>query len=93
MAKEKKEPSLPATNTAIVPKSLVPEITGAVATLLGPPVVELTQSLGVSIEDTVRFLVVTRECIRSILLAAIQYARRPNSETEAACTDSVLRMV
>jgi len=71
MAKEKKEPSLPATNTGIVPKSLVPEITRAVGTLLGPPVVELAQRLGVSIEDTVRFRAVTRECIRSRELARL----------------------
>ena len=48
MAKEKKEPSLPSTDTRIVPKSLVQEITRVVATLLGPPVVELTLGLGVS---------------------------------------------
>ena len=71
MAKEKKKLSLPATNTGIVPKSLVPEITRAVATLLGPPVVKLTQGLGVSIEDTVRFLAVTRESIRSRELARL----------------------
>src|SRR5215471_2112174 len=71
MAKENKEPSLAATNTGIVPKSLVPEITRAVAALLGPPVVEVAQGLGVSIEDVVRFLAVTRECIRSRELARL----------------------
>ena len=44
---------------------------GFSGTLLGPPVVELAQRLGVSIEDTVRFRAVTRECIRSRELARL----------------------
>jgi hypothetical protein len=61
MAHGKKDPSIAATNAGILPKKLVPEVTRAVAASLGPPVVELAQGLGVSIEDAVRFLAVTRQ--------------------------------
>jgi hypothetical protein len=71
MAKDNREPSLAAAKTGTVPKNLVPEITQAVAASLGPPVVELAQGFGVSVEDIVRFFAVTRECVRSRELARL----------------------
>jgi hypothetical protein len=63
MPRAKKGSSLPPTSSGILPENLVPEVTRAIAASLGSPTVELAQGLGVSIEDTVRFLAVTRQCV------------------------------
>ena len=63
MAHPKKGPIKAPTNTGILPQNLVSQVTGAVAAYLGLPAVGLAEGLGVSIEDTVRFLAVARQCV------------------------------
>ena len=71
MARGKKKPILAAMNCGILPNNIVPEMTRAIAASLGPPVVELAQSLGVSIEDSIRFAAVTRQCVGARELARL----------------------
>jgi hypothetical protein len=63
MAHRKKESPIPPPRAGILPNKLAPELTRATAQSHGAAVVEVAQGLGISIEDTVRFLAVARQCV------------------------------